>query len=465
MARDVSDSTPIGSKDELMSWMAAGEKPPSAFRLGTEHEKFPFYTDDLSPVPYEGRAAAEGRPAAGGIRHLLEGMQAKLGWEPIVDAGHIIGLAGPDGGGAISLEPGGQFELSGAPVATLHETAAELDGHLRDIKAVAQQHGIGFVSLGHSPLWTRAQTPMMPKSRYKIMANYMPKVGTRGLDMMFRTCTVQVNLDFATEADMVRKLRVSLALQPLATALFAASPFTEGRLNGFQSMRSEIWRDTDRARSGMIAFAFDEAMSYEAYVDWALDVPLYFVKRGDTYHDVAGASFRDLLAGKLPQLPGETATISDWANHLGTLFPEVRLKRFLEMRGADAGSPEMLNALPAFWVGLLYDQASLDAAWDLVKGWSEDERQALRDAVPRQGLAATVAGRSLREIAREVLALSRAGLARRARLNGEGADESGFLDHLDAIVTANRTVAQDLVTRFETAWGGKIAPLFTEVKL
>ncbi|HEV2553946.1 MAG TPA: glutamate--cysteine ligase [Bosea sp. (in: a-proteobacteria)] len=465
MARDLSDSTPIGSKTELMSWIAAGEKPPSAFRLGTEHEKFPFYRDDLSPVPYEGRKAAGGRPAAGGIRHLLEGMQGKLGWEPIVDAGHVIGLAGPDGGGAISLEPGGQFELSGAPVETLHQTAAELAGHLDDLKAVAEQHGIGFVSLGHSPLWTRAQTPMMPKSRYRIMADYMPKVGSRGLDMMFRTCTVQVNLDFATEADMVRKLRVALALQPLATALFASSPFSEGQLNGFQSMRSEIWRDTDKARSGMLAFAFDEAMSYEAYVDWALDVPLYFVKRGDTYHDVAGASFRDLMAGRLPQLPGVTATISDWANHLGTLFPEARLKRFLEMRGADAGPPELLNALPAFWVGLLYDQASLDAAWDLVKGWSESDRQGLRDAVPRQGLAATVAGRSLREIARDVLALSRSGLARRGRRDEAGADETGFLDPLDAMVAADRVLAQDLAERFRGRWSGRIEPLFEDFRL
>ncbi len=465
MARDLSDSTPIGSKTELMSWIAAGEKPPSAFRLGTEHEKFPFYRDDLSPVPYEGRAAAGGRPAAGGIRHLLEGMQGKLGWEPIVDAGHVIGLAGPDGGGAISLEPGGQFELSGAPVETLHQTAAELAGHLDDLKAIAEVHGIGFVSLGHSPLWTRAQTPMMPKSRYRIMADYMPKVGSRGLDMMFRTCTVQVNLDFATEADMVRKLRVALALQPLATALFASSPFSEGQLNGFQSMRSEIWRDTDKARSGMLAFAFDEAMSYEAYVDWALDVPLYFVKRGDTYHDVAGASFRDLMAGRLPQLPGVTATISDWANHLGTLFPEARLKRFLEMRGADAGPPELLNALPAFWVGLLYDQASLDSAWDLVKGWSEADRQALRDAVPRQGLAVTVAGRGLREIAREVLALSRAGLARRARHDQNGVDETGFLDPLDAMVAAGQVLAQDLVERYRGAWKGRIEPLFEDFRL
>ena len=459
MARDVSDSTPIGSKDELISWIAVGEKPPSAFRIGTEHEKFPFYREDNAAVPYDGRGAK------GGIRHLLEGMQEKLGWEPIVDDGHIIGLAGPEGGGAISLEPGGQFELSGAPVETLHDTAEELAGHLADIKAVAAPHDIGFVSLGHSPLWTRAQTPMMPKSRYKIMANYMPKVGTRGLDMMLRTCTVQVNLDFADEADMVKKLRVSLALQPLATALFASSPFTEGKLNGFQSVRSEIWRDTDKARSGMIPFAFDEAMSYEAYVDWALDVPLYFVKRGAVYHDVAGASFRDLLAGKLAQLPGERATISDWANHLGTLFPEVRLKRFLEMRGADAGSPELLNALPAFWVGLLYDQSALDGAWDLVKGWSDAERQALRDAVPKQGLVATIAGRTLQDLAGDVLALSRAGLARRARKNAKGQDETGFLDPVSEIVETGKTLSQRLAASYETEWNGTIEPLFKRCML
>lgn len=459
MARDVSDSTPIGSKAELIAWIAAGEKPASSFRIGTEHEKFPFYRSDLAPVPYEGRAGA------GGIRALLEGMQQRLGWEPIVDAGHIIGLAGPDGGGAISLEPGGQFELSGAPLATLHETDAELQAHLADVKAVAAPHDIGFAALGASPLWTRAQTPMMPKSRYKIMANYMPKVGTLGLDMMLRTCTVQVNLDFASEADMVRKLRVSLALQPLSTALFASSPFLDGKLNGFQSMRSEIWRDTDNARSGMLAFAFDEGMSYEGYVDWALDVPLYFIKRGDTYHDVAGSSFRDLLAGKLPQMPGEKATISDWANHLGTLFPEVRLKRFLEMRGCDAGPPDMLTAMPAFWVGLLYDSTSLDAAWDLVKGWSADERQALRDAVPREGLAAAIGGRPLIEIAAEVVELSRAGLARRALTNGAGQDETRFLAPLHAILERRQNLAQVLEGRYRDAWQGKVEPVMTEMAL
>ena len=458
MARDVSDSTPIASRDELVAWIAAGEKPASAFRIGTEHEKFPFYRSDLAPVPYEGREQA------GGIRALLEGMEANLGWEPILDDGRIIGLGGPEGGGAISLEPGGQFELSGAPVETLHETVAELAAHLDAVKTVAEPHDIGFALLGHSPLWTREQTPVMPKGRYKIMQNYMPKVGSRGLDMMFRTCTVQVNLDFASERDMVRKLRVSVALQPVATALFAASPFTEGRLNGFQSVRSEIWRDTDNQRSGMIPFAFEDGMGYERYVDWALDVPMYFVKRGPTYHDVAGASFRDLLAGKLPQLPGERATMSDWANHLSTLFPEVRLKRFLEMRGADAGPPEMLNALPAFWVGLLYDHASLDAAWDIVRDWTDEDRQALRDAVPKQGLEAIVAGSCVRDVARDVLSLSRAGLARRARMD-DGRDETQFLAPLEAILTGDKTLAQQWSERFESEWGGRMPALFDALRV
>jgi glutamate--cysteine ligase len=355
MARDQSDPTPIETRDELIAWIAKGEKPASAFKLGTEHEKFPFYRADLSPVPYEG--------PRGGIRRLLDGMSWLLGWEPIMEGDHPIGLADVTGGGAISLEPGGQFELSGAPVATLHETRTELQAHLAQLKQLADPLGIGFLGMGHSPKWTLEQTPIMPKSRYQIMRDYMPKVGSRGCDMMFRTCTVQVNLDFASEADMVKKLRVSLALQPVATALFAASPFTEGRLNGMRSERSNIWRDTDNNRAGMLAYAFEDGMGYERYVDWALGVPMYFVKRGPVYNDVSGQSFRDLLKGELKTLPGERATISDWANHMGTLFPEVRLKRYLEMRGADAGNAASLVALPAFWVGLLYDEAALDQAW------------------------------------------------------------------------------------------------------
>src|SRR3954447_15896216 len=451
MARDVSDATPIGTRAELVEWIASGEKPREAWRLGTEHEKVPFYRADLSPVPYDGDR---------GIRALLEGLQGRNGWEPILEDKQPIGLFDEHGGGAISLEPGGQFELSGAPVETLHETESETAEHLAQVKEVGDRLGLGFLSLGMSPAWTRAQTPVMPKRRYRIMTDYMPKVGTRGLDMMYRTATVQVNLDYGSEADMVKKLRVSLALQPVATALFANSPFTDGRPNGFLSMRSHIWLDTDRQRSGMIPFAFEEGFGYERYVDWALDVPMYFVKRDETYHDVAGASFRDLLDGRLSVLPGERATLSDWANHLSTLFPEVRLKRFLEMRGADVGPPAMITALPAFWAGLLYDDGALDAAWDLVKAWSAEDRERLRAEVPRLALSATVAGRPLRAVAREVLALARAGLARRANRDDVGRDETGFLNPLDAIAESGRTQAERLLDLYAGPWNGSVKPAF-----
>jgi glutamate--cysteine ligase len=452
MARDVSDSTPLQSREELVAWFEAGMKPEAAFRLGTEHEKFPFYVEDHAPVPYSGPR---------GIEALLRGVQTRTGWDPIMDGEAIIGLFDPQGGGAISLEPGGQFELSGAPVSTLHDTAEELRVHLDITRDVGQALGIGFLGLGHSPTWTRAQTPVMPKQRYKIMAGYMPKVGSRGLDMMFRTCTVQVNLDFSSEADMVRKLRVSLALQPLASALFANSPFVEGRPTGYLSNRSEIWRDTDGDRSGLLPFAFEPGMGFERYVDYALDVPMYFVKRGDHYHDVAGASFRDLLAGRLPALPGERATLSDWANHLSTIFPDVRLKRYIEMRGADAGAVPMLNALPALWVGLLYDGRALDEAEALVKDWTAAERQALRDTVPRRALATPFRGGSMRDLARDVLAIARGGLSRRARRDGLGQDETLFLEPLDALVAEGHTTAERLVADFVGPWKSSIDPVFT----
>lgn len=451
MARDVTDTQPITSRAELVGWFEEGVKPRSAFRLGTEHEKFPFYAADNSPVPYEGPR---------GIGALLHGMQKLNGWQPILDAGKIIGLFDEEGGGAISLEPGGQFELSGAPLDDVHGTHAELGVHFDQLKAVAEPLGISFLALGMSPLWTRAETPVMPKGRYKIMTNYMPKVGSYGLDMMYRTSTVQVNLDFGSEADMVKKLRVSLALQPVATALFANSPFTEGKLNGFLSMRSQIWRDTDNARAGMMPFAFEDGMGFERYVDYALDVPMYFVKRGETYHDVAGANFRDLLAGKLAQLPGERATMSDWANHLSTIFPEVRLKRYLEMRGADAGPVPMLCALPALFVGLLYDDAALDGAWELVKGWTQEDREKLRADAPRLALDARVAGRSVRDVARDVLAMARDGLRRRARLDASGHDETRYLDPLDAMVKRGKVQAQDLIQHFDGAWKHSVKPVF-----
>jgi glutamate--cysteine ligase len=451
MARDQIDMTPIETRDELVAWIAAGEKPKSAFRVGTEHEKIPFRTQDHSPVAYEGRR---------GIRALLEGMQMLLGWEPILEGKTIIGLADVTGGGAISLEPGGQFELSGAPLETIHRTCAELNAHLAQLRQVAEPLGIGFLGIGMSPQWTREQTPVMPKGRYKIMSNYMPKVGSLGLDMMFRTCTVQANLDFSTETDMVKKLRVSLALQPIATALFANSPFTEGKPNGYLSYRSHIWEDTDNARSGMLPFAFEPGMGYERYVDYALDVPMYFIKRGSEYIDVAGSSFHDLLAGKHPAVPGERASISDWANHLSTIFPEVRLKRYLEMRGADTGSQKNLCALPAFWVGLFYDEASLDAAWEIAKGWSAAEREQLRADVPKLGLNAKIKGRTVREIAREVLALSRNGLVRRERKLYDGRDESDFLEPLDLVVERGTTPAEELLSLYRGIWGGSVDPAF-----
>ena len=453
MARDVSDTTPIGARSELVEWIASGEKPRETWRLGTEHEKVPFYRADSSPVPYEG-----GR----GIRALLEGMQERTGWEPIIEGDHPIGLADEAGGGAISLEPGGQFELSGAPLQTLHETARETAQHLADAKAVGESLGIGFLTLGMSPLWTRAETPVMPKARYRIMTDYMPKVGSLGLDMMYRTSTVQVNMDYASEADMVKKLRVSLALQPVATAIFANSPFTDGKPNGYLSMRSNIWLDTDKDRTGMMAFAFEDGFGYERYVDWALDVPMYFVKRDATYHDVAGASFRDLFAGRLAQLPGERATRSDWANHVSTLFPEVRLKRYLEMRGADVGNAEHIVALSAFWTGLLYDETSLDGAWELVKSWSAEDREQLRADVPKQALKARIAGRSVQDVARDALALSRAGLQRRGYRDDAGRDETRHLAYAEEIVASGRTQAERLLELYHGRWNGSVMPAFKE---
>jgi glutamate--cysteine ligase len=453
MARDQIDLTPIEGRADLVDWIAQGAKPKSRFRIGTEHEKFAFTLEGHRPVPYEGQR---------GIRALLEGMQHLLGWEPIMEGPNIIGLLDVTGGGAISLEPGGQFELSGAQVETMHQTRSELMAHLAQVREVAAPLRIGFLGIGMTPSWTRADMPRMPKGRYKIMTAYMPKVGTLGLDMMYRTCTVQTNLDFSSEADMVKKLRVSLSLQPVATALFANSPFTEGRPNGFLSFRSEIWRDTDNARAGMLAWAFEPGMSFERWVDYALDVPMYFVKRGDEYVDASGQSFKDLLAGKLPALPGERAAISDWANHISTIFPEVRLKRYLEMRGADSGTLPNLLALPAFWVGILYDDVCLDAAWDLVKDWTAEERQKLRDDVPKQGLAAKIRNRTVFELATETLKLARTGLVRRKHFDAGGHDEARYLDALEDRVARGTTPAQELLEKFHGPWGGSVDPIYSD---
>ena len=453
MARDQVDMTPIETREELVAWLEAGNKPRSQFRLGTEHEKFVFTVEGHNPVSYEGRR---------GIRALLEGMQHLLGWEPIIEDGNIIGLFDVTGGGAISLEPGGQFELSGAPVETVHQTCSELMAHLAQVKEIARPLGIGFLGLGMTPTWSRSQIPMMPKGRYRIMTGYMPKVGKHGLDMMYRTCTVQTNLDYSSEADMVKKLRVSLALQPVATAMFANSPFTEGKPNGFLSFRSEIWRDTDPDRCGMLPWAFEPGMGFERYVDYALAVPMYFVKRGQHYIDVAGQSFPDLMQGKLPGLPGERATISDWANHISTIFPEVRLKRYLEMRGADGGPWRRLPALPAYWAGLLYDDDSLDAAWDMVKNWTAEERQELRDDVPKLGFAARIAGHDVLHLAKATMVLAEKGLARRRRLDAGGQDERRYLRPIEEYVARGITPAEELLEKFNGAWDRSVDPVFKE---
>src|SRR5258707_2736089 len=451
MARDQVDMTPINSRDELVGWFEAGCKPKAEFRVGTEHEKLVFTVDDHRPVPYGGPR---------GIRALLNGMQHLLGWEPIMEGDNIIGLADVTGGGAISLEPGGQFELSGAPVETIHQTCNELMAHLAQVREIAKPLGIGFLGLGMTPNWSRADVPQMPKGRYKIMTAYMPKVGRYGLDMMYRTCTVQSNHDFSSESDMVRKLRVALALQPVGTALFASSPFTEGKPNGLLSFRSEIWRDTDNQRAGTLPFVFEPGMGFERYADYALDVPMYFIKRGEQYIDVSGKSFRDHLTGKL--IPGERATISDWANHVSTIFPEVRLKRYIEMRGSDGGPWRRLPALPALWVGLIYDDANLDACWEIVKDWTAAERQKLRDDVPRLGFKATIRDRSLLEISKQALTLAEQGLVRRKKLDQNGRDETRYLRPLQEIVARGITPAEELLEKYRGPWKGSVEPLFDE---
>jgi glutamate--cysteine ligase len=444
-------SPTIESRDQLIASFAGGEKPKDAWRIGTEHEKFVYANGDHHAPSYD-------EPS--GIRALL-GELEQYGWKPVMEGGNAIAMSGPDG--SISLEPAGQFELSGAPLDSLHETCAETGRHLEQVKAAGEKLGIGFLGLGMWPDKTRAELPTMPKGRYAIMLRHMPRVGSMGLDMMLRTCTIQVNLDYASEADMVKKFRVGLALQPLATALFANSPFTEGKPNGMLSYRSHIWSDTDPHRTGMLPFVFEDGFGYERYAEYALDVPMYFVYREGKYIDAAGLSFRDFLKGELSVLPGEKPTLDDWTDHLSTAFPEVRLKTFLEMRGADGGPWNRICALPALWVGLLYDQDALDAAWDLVKDWTIDERQALRDAVPKLALNAPIAGGGkLREIAGEVLDIAGAGLSARARFNRAGDNETGFLDPLREIVRSGKVPAEVLLDRYNGAWNGDVSKVYDE---
>ncbi|MEO1046029.1 MAG: glutamate--cysteine ligase [Pseudomonadota bacterium] len=449
-----SDSPVIEDIAQLCEPMQRGEKPKDKWRIGTEHEKFVFCRQDRHAPSYD---------EPGGIRDLLMAL-TEFGWEPVIERGadgidNVIAMHGPDG--TVSLEPAGQLELSGAPLEHLHETCNETGRHLEQVKAIGDKTGKGFLGLGMWPDKRREDLPVMPKGRYKIMMRHMPKVGNLGLDMMLRTCTIQVNLDYSSEADMAQKFRVGLALQPLATALFANSPFTEGKPNGYLSYRSHIWSDTDPARTGMLPFVFEEGFGYQRYVDYMLDVPMYFVHRDGQYIDAAGQSFRDFLKGRLPALPGERPTMDDWNDHLSTAFPEVRLKSFLEMRGADGGPWNRICALPALWVGLLYDQSALDTAWDLVRGWSMEARQTLRDSVPKMGFDAPLGdGRTLRDIAGPVLDIAAAGLASRNRLNSSGDNETGFLEPLRDIVNRGRTPAEQVLALYHSEWAGDVDHIY-----
>ena len=443
---------PIESYEQLAAYMEAGCKPAQDWRIGTEHEKFGYLTADLKPLPYEGAAS---------VRAILEGLRDRFGWEPVMERDAIIGLQRD--GANVSLEPGGQLELSGAPLLSVHETRAELESHLREVAEVADPMGVRFMGVGAAPIWSHEEMPVMPKGRYRLMTDYMGRVGTHGTQMMYRTCTVQVNLDYGSEADMVKKLRVALALQPVATALFASSPFFDGRVNGHKSWRSRIWRSLDASRTGMLPFAFEEGMGFQRYVDWVLDVPMYFVYRDGQYIDALGQSFRDFLKGELPALPGEKPTLSDWADHMTTVFPEARVKKYIEMRGADAGPLSHLVALPAFWVGLMYDGAALDAAWDLARDWSAETREGLRVAASVDGLQGEAGGVRLLDVAREAVAIAAAGLRARA-LAGEGfADEAGDLEVLAESVTSGRAVADLLLERFHGPWEGDLRRIYPEM--
>mgnify|MGYP001813929213 FL=1 len=447
-----SKTIPVESKQDLVEYLEAGNKPAEQWKLGTEHEKFGYTLDDLRPLPFEGER---------GIERILGDLAEQFGWLPVREDDRLIALT-DETGASITLEPGGQLELSGAVLDNIHQTCTEVNTHLKQVRAVSEPLGVAFLGMGFQPKWRRDQMEWMPKGRYRIMRNYMDKVGTMGRDMMTRTCTVQVNMDFASESDMAHKFRTSLALQPVATALFANSPFTDGKPNGFVSYRSYVWEDTDPDRTGMLPFVFEGDMGFEKYTDYMLDVPMYFVYRNGEYLDASGQSFRDFLDGRLPVLPGEKPTLKDWEDHLTTAFPEVRLKRILEMRGADGGPWRRLCALPALWAGLLYHQDSLDAAWSIASEWSMEERLKLRHDVPRMGLKAEIRGRTVQDIAGEVLDLAYRGLTARARLNGAGDNETGFLTPLRQVVESGETPAERKLRLYNGAWKESVDPVFFE---
>ncbi|MEM8800573.1 MAG: glutamate--cysteine ligase [Pseudomonadota bacterium] len=450
MVAPTNDNSILESKADLIAHLETGVKPRSDWRIGTEHEKFAFHTEDLRPLSYD---------EPGGIRDLLNQMQA-FGWEPVTESGNIIGLK--QNGASISLEPGGQFELSGAPLTSIHETCDEVSSHLEQVRKIGEDLQIGFLGMGFHPTLRREDVPIMPKGRYGIMRAYMPTKGDMGLDMMLRTCTVQVNLDFESEADMVEKFRIGLALQPISTALFASSPFKEGKPNGFSSLRSHAWTRTDNDRTGMVPFVFDDDFGFERYVDYVLDVPMYFIVRDGQYVNVAGRSFRDFLRGELPGHIGEKPTLADWKDHLSTVFTEVRLKTFLEMRGADGGPWSRLCGLPAVLGGLLNDPPAQQKASAQIAAWRVEEQEALRAEVSKHGLKAEFRGAPLYQIAREVVRISDEGLGRRAMKNSMGESEQGFLKVLWDSVQSGDNAADRMLALYHREWGEDVRHIFRD---
>ena len=416
MPKTVKQNIKVLTKQDLIDDLASGCKPQEQFRIGTEHEQFVFLKS-YQRAPYAV------------IEQILKSLQ-QFGWQPVLENQHLISLQLPDTEAAISLEPGGQFELSGAPLKTLHQTYDELLTHQQQLAVIIQELGLEFQAVGFDPFNKREDVPWMPKARYALMRRYMPTKGNLGLDMMTRTCTVQVNLDYQSEADMVTKMRIGMALQPIVTALFANSTRVESRKTDYQSYRSHIWQDTDPDRCGILPFVFEPTMGFERYVDYVLKVPMYFVKREGIYVDATGQSFNDFMQGALPALPGEYPTLKDWHDHLTVVFPEVRLKHYLEMRGADSGPLEHLIGLPALWTGLLYDENSLKILADLTTDWTYKEVQHLYQQVPQQGKEAIFKELTVKQWLHRILEISYEGLSRRHFLNNQGETEAVYLEPL-----------------------------------
>lgn len=454
-----------GGLQQLTGWFSAAEKPRARFRVGTEHEKFGFLqtpspSDDARPpLPYDGPR---------GIESILNAIAddpvdaaAHGAWTPATDNGRTIALFRGDA--SITLEPGGQFELSGAPFSSLHDTQREVDEHVALLQRHCRPRGVGFVGLGFHPTATWDEMPLVPKGRYAVMARYMPTVGKRGLDMMKRTATVQANYDWLNERDMVASYQTALVVAPLVAALFANAPFVQGRPSGALSERQRVWSDTDPHRAGFPPAILADDFSYERYVQWALDVPMYFVRRDGLHHDVAGASFRAFMSEGLV-IDGQRvrATLRDFADHLTTVFPEVRLKRVLEVRSADVGPPSRLVALPAIYKGILYDDTARDRARALMEGVTSAELWSLRADVAVRGFAATFRGESILHRCRALVEEAHAGLARLAVKNAAGDDESIYLRSLHDVVASGRTFAEHLLQRYETVWGRSLAPLWDE---